>query len=108
LIIPSVDPIPKHSESLLRKLGIKNPAKVLSEMSIASIKVNVKFAVSSSHRAPSPSVPSDVEDFINLPNLRRLGVLIIDLRSQLVPSGLSAILGFANFSSVDFPSFRFI
>jgi hypothetical protein len=65
LIIPSVSLIPKHSESLLRKLGIKNPAKVLSEMSTASIKVNVKFAVSSSHRAPSPSssVPSDEEDF---------------------------------------------
>jgi hypothetical protein len=54
-------------------------------------------------KAPSSDV---CKIFDNVPNLRRLSVLLIDLRSQLVPSELyrcDSILGFANFTSVDFP-----
>jgi hypothetical protein len=46
LIIPSVGPIPAHSETVPRKVGIKKPAKVLSVMSTVSTKMNAKFAAS--------------------------------------------------------------
>jgi hypothetical protein len=44
--------------------------------------------------------PQDVEDFDYSSKLRRLSVLVIDLRSQLVPSGLTWLW---QFSSVDSP-----